>query len=193
MRCSNCGQENQGEARFCVKCGKSIDESGSGMFYCPSCGKENLRGVSFCAFCDASLGAPQGNRGYGNPPGPQGQQPYGGGPYTSNIALDIILSIITCGIYWFFWQARQMRALNHLLKEQRFSFLLWFLVSIITCFLFNIYYEYIMAKAVVEIQTKQGKAPSNDLPVLSLILSIFGLHIITDAIQQHEINKFFEN
>jgi hypothetical protein len=33
---------------------------------------------------------------------------------------------------------------------------------------------------------------SNDIPVLSLILSIFGLHIITDAIQQNEINKFFE-
>ena len=193
MQCSSCGQENQEGARFCVKCGKSIDKPGSGTLYCPSCGKENLQGVSFCAFCDASLVAPQGNTGYRNPPlGPQGQQT-SGGPYTSNIALDIILSIITCGIYWFFWQARQMRALNHLLKEQRFSFLLWFLVSLITCFLFNVYYEYIMAQAVVEIQKKQGKPSSNDLPVLSLVLSLFGLHIITDAIQQHEINKFFEN
>ena len=191
MRCSGCGYENQEDARFCVKCGRSIDGSDSNILYCPSCGKENLRGVSFCAFCGASLGTPRGNRGYGDPPGPQGQRPYEGGPYVSNIALDIILSIITCGIYWFFWQARQMRALNYLLKEQRFSFLLWFLVSLITCFLFNIYYEYIMAKAIVEIQTKQGKTASNDLPVLSLVLSIFGLHIITDAIQQHEINKLF--
>jgi Trk-type K+ transport system membrane component len=124
--------------------------------------------------------------------GPQGQQT-SGGPYTSNIALDIILSIITCGIYWFFWQARQMRALNHLLKEKRFSFLLWFLVSLITCFLFNIYYEYIMAQAIVEIQKKQGKAASNDLPVLSLVLSLFQFYVITDAIQQNEINKLFEN
>jgi hypothetical protein len=193
MQCPGCGHENQEDALFCVKCGKSIDVSAGGMLYCPSCGKENLQGVSFCAFCGASLGLPQKNRGYGNQPGSREQQPYGGGPYVSNIALDIILSIITCGIYWFFWQARQMRALNHLLQEQRFSFLLWFLVSLITCFLFNIYYEYIMAKAVVEIQTKQGKVLSNDLPVLSLVLSIFGLHIITDAIQQHEINKFFEN
>ncbi len=192
MHCSNCGQENQEEARFCVKCGKSVDGPGNGKTYCPSCGKENLQGIFFCAFCGASIGAPQRNMGYGNPPGPQGQQPYRG-PYASNIALDIILSIITCGIYWFFWQARQMRALNYLLKEQRFNFLLWFLVSLITCFLFNIYYEYIMAQAIVQIQKKQGKTLSNDLPVLSLVLSIFGLHIITDAIQQHEINKFFEN
>jgi hypothetical protein len=191
MHCSNCGQENQEGARFCVKCGKSMDGSGSGILYCPSCGKENLRGVSFCAFCGVSLGAPQESKDYANPPSQQGQQPYSGGPYVSNIALDIILSIITCGIYWFFWQARQMRALNYLLKEQRFSFLLWFLVSLVTCFLFNVYYEYIMAQAIVEIQKKQGKTPSNDLPVLSLVLSLFGLHIITDAVQQHEINKFF--
>lgn len=191
MQCSNCGHENQEDARFCVKCGKSNDGSGSGTLYCSSCGKENLQGASFCAFCGASPGAQRRNRGYGNPPDPQGQQPYDGGPYASNIALDIILSIVTCGIYWFFWQARQMRALNYLLKEQRFSFLLWFLVSLITCFLFNIYYEYIMAQAIVEIQKKQGRVLSNDLPILSLLLSLFGLHIITDAIQQHEINKFF--
>lgn len=193
MRCSNCGQENQEGARFCLKCGKSIDGSGSGTLHCPSCGKENLQGISFCAFCNAALGAPQVNTGYRNQPGPQGQQNFGGGPYVSNIPLDIVLSIITCGIYWFFWQARQIRALNYLLKEQRFSFLLWFLLSLITCFLFNIYYEYIMAKAVVEIQTKEGRTPSKDLPVLSLILSFFGLHIITDAIQQNEINKCFES
>ena len=192
MRCSNCGQENQKGAQFCVKCGKSLEGPGSGTVYCPSCGKENLQGVFFCAFCGTSVGAPQGNTGYRNPPGPQSQEPYKG-PYASNIALDIILSIITCGIYWFFWQARQMRALNYLLKEQRFSFLLWFLVSLVTCFLFSVYYEYIMAQAIVEIQKKGGKAPSNDLPVLSLVLSLFGLHVIADAIQQHEINKFFVN
>jgi TM2 domain-containing membrane protein YozV len=65
MRCFNCGQENQEEARFCVKCGKSVDGSGNGKAHCPSCGKENLQGVFFCAFCGASIGAPQGNVGYG--------------------------------------------------------------------------------------------------------------------------------
>jgi TM2 domain-containing membrane protein YozV len=65
MLCSNCGQENQEGARFCAKCGKSINGSGSGTVYCSSCGKENLQGVFFCAFCGASLGAPQGKVGYG--------------------------------------------------------------------------------------------------------------------------------
>ncbi len=186
MLCPNCGQENQEEAKFCLKCGKEV----GGPERCSSCGKEIPQGALFCSGCGRSTGAPQGNVGYGNASKPQGQEPQAGS-FVSNIALDIILSIITCGIYWFFWQARQMRALNHLLKEQRFSFVLWFFVSIITCFLFNVYYEYIMAQAIVEIQKRDGMAASNDLPVLSLVLSLFGLHVVVDAIQQNELNKFF--
>jgi hypothetical protein len=145
---------------------------------CPECGQENPEGSGFCTKCGRSTQVLQGKGSYG-------------GPYVSNIALDIILSIITCGIYWFFWQARQIRALNFLLREKRFSFPLWFFLSIVTCFLFNIYYEYIMAQAVVEVQRREGGPLSNELPVVSLILSIFGMHIVTDAIQQHEINKLF--
>jgi TM2 domain-containing membrane protein YozV len=64
MQCSNCGQDNQEGAQFCVKCGKSMSGSRSGTIYCPSCGKENLQGVFFCAYCGASIGAPQGKIGY---------------------------------------------------------------------------------------------------------------------------------
>jgi len=192
MQCPNCGQENQEGSKFCVKCGKGVNEAGKETnICCSSCGEENYQGALFCAHCGASIGAPTGNIGPCSQPGLQTPQPNMGG-FTSSIALDIILTIITCGIYWFFWQARQMRALNYLLKEQRFNFVLWFFVSIITCFLFNVYYEYIMAQAIVEIQKRSGREPSKDLPVLSLVMSIFGLHAIVDAIQQNEINKFFE-
>ena len=188
MICPNCGQENSEGFKFCVKCGKGLVESGAGPLTCPACGKENAQGALFCAHCGASLGAPKNEVGFTNPPGSSNEPPYQG-PYASNIALDIIFSIITCGIYWFFWQARQIRALNYMLREERFSFLLWFLLTIATCGLFNIYYEYIMAQGIVEVQRREGKPITNELPVLSLVLSIFGLHMITDAIQQNEINK----
>jgi len=188
MQCANCGYENQEDARFCVKCGKSIDVPGSRTIVCPSCRKENLQGIFFCSFCGAPLGVSQEKIGHNNPQ----EAVFRKENFSSNIALDVILTIITCSIYWFFWQARQIRALNYMLKEQRFNFVLWFFVSILTCFLFNIYYEYIMAKAIVEIQKREGMPPSNDLPVISLILSLFGLHVVTDAIQQYEINKYFE-
>lgn len=185
MECPGCGQSNPEDAKFCVKCGRSLQQKYGGTTTCPSCGRQNSPGVSFCAYCGKSMyGDPnQNSRGSGAIHDERAQK------FASNIVVDIILTIITCGIYLFFWQARQIKTLNFLLREQRFSFVLWFFVSILTCFIFNIYYEYIMAKAIVELQKHDGIQQSNDLPVLSLLLAIFGLHVVADAIQQYEINR----
>jgi hypothetical protein len=113
------------------------------------------------------------------------------GQYTSSIVKDIILSIITCGIYSLFWQARQMRAVNYLLEEEKYNFWKWFLLTIITCGIYHIYYEYMMAQSIMEVQRRFGRPISNNLHVLSVVLAIFGLHIVTDAVQQDEINRLF--
>lgn len=111
--------------------------------------------------------------------------------YVSNIVTDIILSIITCGIYALFWQARQIRALNYLLGVEKYNFLKWLLLSIITFGIYNFYHEYLMAQSINELQQKFGKPISAGLPVLSVVLTFFGWGIVTDAIQQSEINKIF--
>lgn len=117
--------------------------------------------------------------------------PGGGEKFTSSIAKDIILSIITCGIYGLFWTARQMRAVNYLLGQDKFSFVKWFLLCIVTCGIYHVFYEYSMAQSLVEIQERMGRPLSASLPVISVILAIIGLHIVADAIQQDEINKLF--
>ncbi len=113
------------------------------------------------------------------------------GQYVSSIAKDLVLSVLTCGIYGFFWLARQMRALNYLLGEERFNFLKWALLTIITCGIYHVYYEYVMARAINEVQEKMGAAVSGNLPIISVALALIGLHLITDAIQQEEINRLF--
>lgn len=109
----------------------------------------------------------------------------------SNIAVDILLSLATCGIYNLFWQARQFRALNAFLGEERFGFWKWFLLSLVTCGVWHVYTEYVMGQAIHEIQARMGRRPTENLPVLCLALSIFGLTLVADAIQQEEINKWF--
>ncbi len=109
--------------------------------------------------------------------------------FSSSIVLDILLSLITCGVYQLFWQARQMRALNYFLGEERFSFIKWLLLTVVTCGIYHIYYEYVMAKAITDVQDRRGASPSSELPLLSILLSIFGFTLVADAIQQHEINK----
>lgn len=193
MRCENCGNESPEGSRFCIKCGKEFkqpvrEEPPS----CPHCGTEVAPGALFCPSCGKSIGAPEGEigRGTGYDPLPPMTDPKAG-QFTSNIALDIVLTFITCGIYYFFWQRRQILAINHLLEEEKYSFLLWCLLTLATCGLFNIYYEYYMAQGLTEAQEKHGRPKTKELPVLSLLLTIFGLNIVADAIQQNEINKFF--
>jgi len=117
MYCGNCGNEGPEGSKFCIKCGKELAGSGPGIATCPHCGVEIAPGALFCSACGKSIGAPHGivnqARTYEPPPTPEADS----GSFTSSIALDIVLSVITCSIYWFFWQARQMRAINHLLGQ----------------------------------------------------------------------------
>ncbi|MHB8111102.1 MAG: DUF4234 domain-containing protein [Syntrophorhabdaceae bacterium] len=192
MRCENCGNESPEGSRFCIKCGKEFKEPAQEPATCPHCGAEVASGTIFCPACGKSIVAPAGEIGGGPAfePLPPLSDPQAG-TFTSNIALDIVLTFITCGIYYFFWQARQIRAINHLLGQEKYNFWLWFLLTLVTCGLFNIYYEYYMAQGLIEAQEKHGRPKSKELPVLSLLLTIFGLSFVADAIQQNEINKFF--
>jgi hypothetical protein len=108
-----------------------------------------------------------------------------------NIALSVVLTIITCGIYGIFWQYKKIDTINGWLQRYDFSFGLWLLLSIVTCGIFSIYYEYKMAQGILEIQEKNNLRISRDLPLISVVLCIFGLHIVSLAIQQSEINKFY--
>lgn len=109
----------------------------------------------------------------------------------SSVATDVLLSIVTCGIYNLFWQARQFRVLNAFLEREEFRFSVWFFLSLISCGLYHIYSEYVMAKSVLAVR-RLGQPTSDNLPLISLLVSLCGLTIVADAIQQSEINGFFE-
>ncbi len=108
-----------------------------------------------------------------------------------SIVTDLLLTVITCGLYGLYWQYKQMETLNAWLRRKDFSFGLWLLLSIITCGIFAIYYEYKMAKGINEIQELNSMRVASDLPIICLVLSIFGLAFVSLAIQQLEINKFY--
>ena len=84
-----------------------------------------------------------------------------------------------------------MSVFNAWLGRRDFSFWQYFLLSIVTCGIFGIYYEYKMGRAIVEIQKRNGLRVNFDLPTISHILAIFQLQIISVAIQQSEIHKFY--
>lgn len=107
------------------------------------------------------------------------------------VAEGIILTLITCGIYNLFWNWHQMETCNELVGRREFDPVRVFLLSLVTCGLYFIYYQYTMGGIIVEIQRVRKTTPYENLPLVSLFVSMVGMSVIVDAIHQHELNKFF--
>ena len=109
------------------------------------------------------------------------------------IPMALILTIVTCGIYGIFWKAHMFKTMNMLLGYQKYSTIKWFILSIITCSIYTVYIEYIMGQDILDLQVKKKMpVPNTNLPILSLVLTGFGLLIVSEVIQQSELNKVLD-
>lgn len=104
-----------------------------------------------------------------------------------NIALDLILTLITCYLYNVYVQYVQIKALNDMLGEKRYDFAQWALLSLVTCGLYHVYHEY---RITTDLAKLNGEIGSNEA-LIAIVLSVFGLSLIVDAIQQSHINRFY--
>ena len=106
-----------------------------------------------------------------------------------NVALYLLLTVLTCGLFDLYWNYRQMETCNEMLDEDRFSFWLWLLLVIVTLGIYHIIYQYKMAAAINEIQERMGLPVTAQLPLTSLVATIFGFGIVADCIHQIELNR----
>ena len=106
-----------------------------------------------------------------------------------NIAVCIILSILTCGIYGIYWFCKmtsEVAETNN--SEYHTSGGTAFLFTLLTCGLYSIYWSYKMGKALDDIKVSRGM-PASDRSVIYLLLSIFGLSIVAWVLIQSELNS----
>jgi len=80
-----------------------------------------------------------------------------------------------------------MIAVNIMIQQIKYKFLPWLFLSIITCGLYHIYHEW-RKSSDIAIALKK---PESQEPIINVLLSVFGLSIVADAIQQAEINKYY--
>lgn len=111
----------------------------------------------------------------------------GNSEHIRNIALDVVLSVVTCGLYYLYWHYKQLEAVNAVIGEDRFSFVKWLLLTLLTCGLWHIYHEYMLSQAV---SVALGRNDDSDA-LVALVLSVFQLSIVADAIRQSQLNGFF--
>lgn len=108
--------------------------------------------------------------------------------YRRNVALDVVLTLLMCGLWNIVVQYEQIKMLNALLKEERFPYWKIGLLVLVTCGIYLIFYEYNKSKALEEIT---GVHDDSDA-VLAIILSILGFSWVWDAIFQSRMNSHFD-
>ena len=102
-----------------------------------------------------------------------------------NIAVAVILSIITCGIYGIYWMVVLNDDANSLAGDTNAtSGGMVVLFTLITCGIYGLYWHFKMGEKCDAIKGTNGS--SN---ILFIILAIFGLGIINYCIMQDTINK----
>jgi amino acid transporter len=104
-----------------------------------------------------------------------------------NIAMCIILSLVTCGIYGLYWFVCLTEDTNAAANEEGTSGVMALVFTLITCGIYGLYWAYKCGEKLDKAKTDRGMSASNG-GVLYLILYIFG-GIIAYALIQNELNK----
>ncbi len=108
-----------------------------------------------------------------------------------SIAIAILLSIITCGIFAYYWLAK----LNNEVNEEAevydgMSGGMVVLLSIVTCGIYLWYWMYKTGEKVSVIKRKRGDMfVDGDERIIYLVLGVVGLSTVSYALIQSELNK----
>lgn len=105
-----------------------------------------------------------------------------------NIVVCILLSLVTCGIYVIYWFICLTDEANAAAGEQGTSGVMALIFTLITCGIYGFYWMYKQGERIDNAKTKRGMAGGSN-GILYLILSIFGLSIVSYALMQNELNK----
>ena len=165
---------------ICSKCGTNVDERAA---FCPVCGNKLEPAAAQPVYQPPQAPVP---------PYPFDSQPRG--PYRApisrrSIGVAILLTIVTCGIYGLYWLYCIVTDLNASVGDtDDLSGGMVILLSIVTCNIYLVYWNYKAGDKVNRLHEIVGKRQDSSLPILYLVLTLFGLNIVNMALIQSELN-----
>lgn len=152
---------------------------------CPKCGTQVADDAVFCPNCGAKIeaGEPQNNQntvyqGYMAKPTLE----------VKNVALNIVLCIVTCDIYSLIWLYNLIDDTKKVCGETDGTvgeFLLCALVPF-----YSVYWFYSREKRISEAGARYGLS-IEDKSIIMLVLCLFGLGFVNIALMQDDFNKYF--
>ena len=106
-------------------------------------------------------------------------------------ALVLLLSIVTCGIYYLCFIYKTSKETLEYTGEQDLPPGLDVLLSLVTCGLWTYYWDYKIGQRIVRMQRLAGVREA-DNSVLYLVLNIFGFGIINSLMEQGHLNEIWD-
>lgn len=184
-KCPFCAEEIPEDSKVCKFCSSTVVRK------CPFCAEEIVANAKACRFCGgeipASAPAPSAAAA-ATARGPIGEE--------RGVAVAILLTVLTCGIYGLVWLYKMGDELNSHQGKGRISAGVDVLLCLVTCGLWFIYLMYKYPSVLHDISVEEG-GPVVDVTVICLVLALLGGFIpfgglIAVAILQGEINKHWE-
>ena len=105
-----------------------------------------------------------------------------------DIVINIILSIITCGIYGIIWFINITDDVRLVSGDTRLSGGKAFLFTLITCGIYGFYWAYLIGKDLMQAKSKNN-LPADDNSLIYIILQICGLSIVNYCLMQNDLNS----
>ena len=102
-----------------------------------------------------------------------------------SVGWDLLKVILTLGLFQLRVYYCQLAAVNRILKKKEYSFLPVILLGMCTFGLYTIYIEYKLSKSICE------NTSCSDNSIISMLLTLFGLVIVSSMIRQNDLNEIF--
>ena len=110
-----------------------------------------------------------------------------------SIPLAIVLSFITVGLYALYWVYTLTEDAHAAAGERTTaSGGMVILFSLLTCGIYSFYWLYKMGETIVMAKQKRDMTADTNLPIIYLVLALFGFGIISYALMQSALNDIID-
>jgi len=172
-KCPFCLADIAEEAKVCKVCNSTVVKK------CSACNAEILATARKCRYCAADL------EGKPLPVARLSDAPCGD---RREILITILLVLLTCGLWGLVVQYRMGDEINRHQGKNQLNPGMDLALVFLTCGLWVFYIMVKYPRALQEMIAEEGGSPS-DLVLPSILLTIFGLHLVALLILQDELNK----
>lgn len=110
-----------------------------------------------------------------------------------SIGLAIVFTMITCGIYGIYWLYKMTEEAHCLVgRRTTASGGMVILYTFLTCGIYSFYWMYKMGETMTEAKMIRGMHADQNSALLYIVLAIFALGIVSEALIQSSINEVIE-